>query len=147
MARGAEAKHIDTVAVRQKSLGVGQAVQLFGNGAFERGRWCDVAHLSAPRTQEMVVVFGEVLGQLETGELVVGGDASDDPGSLEVEQVPVCGASGEIGEELGDVVDADGMTGVHEHLNDGLSPGRISLVDSAESILDLGVQVTGCLFS
>ena len=50
-----------------------------------------------PVHKQMVVVLGQVLGQLEPGELVTGGDAPDQPGTLKVDEVPVGGASRYVG--------------------------------------------------
>jgi len=141
MAGRADAEDIDAVAVGLESLGFGEAIELPGDGAFESLRRWNVAHLPATRTQEMVMVFGEILGQLEPREFVVGSDAPDDSGRLEVEEVPIGGASGEVGKLFSDVVDADGMAGAGEQPDDGAPAARIALVDATQSILDLGVKI------
>jgi hypothetical protein len=87
------------MALGLKPLGGGQAVELLGDDALERRRRGDVAHLTAVGAQEVVVVLGQVFGQLEPSELVVSGHSADDPGRLEVEEVPVGGASRKIGEK------------------------------------------------
>ena len=50
--------------------------------------------------EEMVVVLGEVLGQLEARELVVGRDAPHHAGGLEVDQVAVGGAARQLGQAV-----------------------------------------------
>jgi hypothetical protein len=54
------------------------------DGALEGPRRGHVDYLAAARAQEVMVVMQEVLGHLESGELVARGDPSHDAGSLEV---------------------------------------------------------------
>ena len=49
---------------------------------FEAGSGSDVDDFAAMNAQEVVVMLGEVLGELVTGELIVGSHATDDPGNL-----------------------------------------------------------------
>ena len=80
--------------MRLESFGRRELVDGPGDGSLEGVAGCDVDDSAAARAQEVVVVLGEVLGQLEAGELVVGRDASDHPGDLEVDEVAVGGAAG-----------------------------------------------------
>jgi hypothetical protein len=141
MAVGAETDHVYAMSVGLESLGAREMVELLGDGPFEGDRRGDVTHLAAVGAKEMVVVLGEILGELESSELVVGCDAPYEPGGLEVDEVPVSGAPGEIGETLCDVSDADGMAGAHEHLDDCAPATRVALVDPAQASLDHGVKV------
>ena len=124
-APGADAEHIEAVALRFETLRGGQLVDGQRDLALEIGTRRDVAHLAAAHAQQMVVVLGQVLGQLEAGELVAGRDAADEAGGLQVGQVAVGGAPGQIGESVGDVADADRVTGVTEQLDDGPAPDRV----------------------
>ena len=72
----------------------------------EFGARGDVGDLAAAHAEEMVVVFGEVLGQLEAGELVAGRHPPHQPGAPEVDEVAVGGAAGQVGQAVGDVADA-----------------------------------------
>jgi hypothetical protein len=59
----------------------------------------------------VVVVLGDLLGQLKTGVLVVGRDPADHTGLLQVDKVPVGRTARQFGGVAGDVLDADGVTG------------------------------------
>ena len=54
----------------------------------------------------MVVVLGQVFGQLETCELVAGRQTPDHAGTLQIDQVPVGRAPGDAGQLPRDVRDA-----------------------------------------
>jgi hypothetical protein len=116
---GAEAEHVESVAVRLEPFGFGELVDGFGYGSFEGGGGGDVDDFAAVGAEEVVVVFGEVLGQLEPGELVMGGDAPNDSGDAKVDEVAVRRASRRVGEPAGDVADADGLARRDEEVDDG----------------------------
>ena len=75
--------------MRLKPLGLGEAIELLGDGVFERHRGGDVAHLPAVGAKEMVVVFREVLGELEAVELVAGRDAPNEARRLQIGRTSV----------------------------------------------------------
>jgi hypothetical protein len=78
-----------------------------------------------------MVVLGEVLGELEPSELVAGCHSPDEPGRLQVDEVPVGRAAGELGKPPGDVTDADRVARAREQLDDGAPTGRVALIDAA----------------
>ena len=102
-----------------EALGVGERADGAGDLLLEAGREGDVDDLAAADAQQVVVMLGEVLGQLEAGELIAGGDPPDEPGGLQVGQVPVGGAARQAGQALGDVTDADRVAGADEQVDDG----------------------------
>jgi hypothetical protein len=120
------------MAVGSETLGLGEGVELVGDGAFEGGRGGDVDDLPASGAEEVMVVFGQVLDQLEAGELIIGGYPPDDRCSLQVNQVTVSGAAGEVGKALGDITDTDGVALVYEEVDDGPATGGVALVDGAK---------------
>ena len=81
----------------------------------------------------------EVLGQLEAGEVVVGGNAPHHPRRLKVRKVPIGGTSGEVGKPLRDIVDAHGVAGAHQHVDDGAPSVGIALIATAKSAFDNGM--------
>jgi hypothetical protein len=89
------------------------------------------------------MVLGEVLGELEAGEFVVGRDTPHHPGALKVDEVAVGRAPWQLGQVPGDVPDADGMPRIHEQVDDGAPAGRVALVDAPKALFDQGVQVIG----
>ena len=95
-----------------------------------------VDHPSAAGTEQMMMVLGQIFGQLEPGELVTGGDAPDDPRALEVDEVPVGRAPRHLGQLRCDVRDADGVAVRGQELDDGSPARRIALVDTLQADLD-----------
>src|SRR5687768_1612119 len=102
----------------------------FGERLLEAGGGGDVGDRPAGAAKEVVVVIGEVLGQLEAGEFVGPGDAADDAGLDQHPQIPVGGALG------------NRLAGPREHLgyrqraarsgqgrDDGAAPGGVALVE------------------
>ncbi len=90
-----------------EAFGVAELPDGLGNLLFEAGREGHVDDLAAVDAQQVVVVLGEVFGQLEAGEFVVGGDSAYQARGVQVGQVPVGGAvRWQPGEALGDVFDA-----------------------------------------
>jgi len=129
------------MAVGLETLHVCQAVELLSDGPLEGIRGRDVAHLAATRAEEMVVVLGEILRQLEPCEVVVGGDPPHDPGCLKVDQMAVRGAPRQVRPPIGYVADAHRVTRAHEHLDDRAPSRGVALVDTSQSALDHTVQV------
>jgi regulator of sirC expression with transglutaminase-like and TPR domain len=81
------------------------------------------------------VVLGEVLGQLEAGELGVGDDAMDESGLLEHEEVPVDRAlrQAAAGGRLEDLRDRHRASCGRERPDDRLPVRRHALVDASET--------------
>ena len=82
----------------------------------------------------------EVLGKLETGELVAGRDAPNEARRLQIGEVSVGRAPGEIGEAVRDVADTHRVAGRPEQLDDGASAGRVPLLDEPQARLGDLVQ-------
>lgn len=141
----AEAKHVDTMAVELEPLSFRQTVQVLSDRLLECHRRRDVTDLSTVGAKQMVVVFGEVLGQLESGKFIVGNDPPDDAGRLKVYEVPVGRTTRKIRKVVGDVADAHRMTGGCENVDDAAPALRVPLVDTAKPVLDEGVQFVRCL--
>ncbi len=76
--------------------------------AFETGRCGNVFDRAAFDADEVVVVPGEIFGQLVAGELVVGDDPPDGPGRFENDQVAVRRALGQLGLGVEDLVNREG---------------------------------------
>jgi len=140
LARGAEPKDVEPVAVRLEPLLGGELVDDLGDVALEAGRRRDVNNFAATSAEEVVMVFGEVLGKLKAGKLVVGGDAPDHPRDLQVNEVAVRGTAGHCGEAPRDVPDTDRVTGSHEQVDDRPSASSVALVDPPEPFGDLVVE-------
>jgi len=82
LAFGAKPEDVEPVAVRLEPLLGGKLVDGLGDVALEAGGRRDVDDFAAAGAEEVVMVFGEVLGQLEAAELVVSRHAPDHPGDL-----------------------------------------------------------------
>ena len=84
-----EAKDVEAVTVGLETLGLGESLDGGCHVPFEgRGRG-DVDDLATVRAQEVVVVLGELFGQLVASELVVGRDPPHHSGDLEVDEVAI----------------------------------------------------------
>jgi hypothetical protein len=88
----------------------------------------------------VVVVLGDVLGQLEAGEPIAGGHPAHHPGPFQVGQVAVGRAAGQAWRQLFDGVDAYRTVGRSQHLDDLAPPGGVTLGTLAEPPLDHAVQ-------
>ena len=60
-----------------EALGFDEIIDGVGDRALEVGSECEVDDFATIDAQEMVVVFGEVLREFETREIVVSSDPSD----------------------------------------------------------------------
>jgi len=138
-----DAQHVETMAVRLEALSLGQVIDRARHALLEGGGRGDVDDLAAVDAEEVVVVLGEILGELEAGEVVTGGDTADQPGTLEVNEMTVGGATGQLWEPPGDVADADRVAGAGEYLDDGTAPAGVALLDSTEASLRQVVQGIG----
>lgn len=102
------------MTVRLEPLRLGESIDGGRHASLEgRGR-CDIDDLSATGAEEMVVVFCELLGKLIASELVVGGDAPDHACDLEIDEVSISGAPGQIRSPISDVADADRVARAYE---------------------------------
>ncbi len=93
----------------------------------------EVLHAATARAHEVVVVLGQVLGQLEAGELVARDDAVHDAGALEDAEVAVGRALGQVtggAEQLGE---GDRPVGALERLDEGAAIGGVALVVRPQS--------------
>ncbi len=126
--------------MRLESLALRQCVKSRRDIALELGGGRDVYDLAALDADEVVMVFGQVLRELETCELVAAGHTSDDTCDLEVHEMPVGRAAGKRRETIGNVPDAHGPARAYEHLDDGAPAGCVPLIDATESGLHQAVQ-------
>ncbi len=103
----------------------------------------DVFDRPALDADEVVVVPGQILGQLVAGELVVGDDSTDGPGLFEHDQVPVHRALRQLGLRVEDLVDREGPGRRPERLDDGETVARRPLAGPGDPVADLGHQRVG----
>ena len=96
----AQPDEVEPVVVELEAGLLGDLDQGLVDRPLEAGRHGEVAHRTAARADQVVVVLGEVLGQLEAGPLVGRDDLLDDAGPLEDRQVAVDGALGQVGSAL-----------------------------------------------
>jgi hypothetical protein len=142
---GAVSEDVEAVAVRLEPLFRGELVDGFGDVALEgRGRG-DVDNFAAAGAEEVVVMLGEVLGQLKASELVVGGDAPHHAGDLKVDKVAVGRTARHAWKASGDVTDADRMTGSEEQVDDRPSACGVALLDPPEPVGDLVMEAVDAI--
>lgn len=137
----AESEDVEAVTVRLETLCIGESFDGGCHIAFEGRGGGHIDDSAAVGAQEVVVVLGELLGQLVASELVIGRDPPHHPGDLKVEEVTVGGTARKIGQSIGDIPDADGMTGVDQQADDGSAAGCVALIGPAKPVLDDIVQV------
>jgi hypothetical protein len=87
----------------------------------------------------VVVVLGDVFGQLKTEVVVVCRDAPDDSRLLQVNEVAVGRAPRQPGRTFCDVFDADRVPGVRQQLDDLATPVCVALGDPSQPLLDQAV--------
>ena len=85
------------MALRLEAFGCGQFVDRHGDLPLELGARGDVGDLAAAHAEQVVVVLREVLGKLETGELVAGRDAPNEARRLQIGEMSVGRAPGRSG--------------------------------------------------
>jgi len=100
---------------------------------FELGGQFEVGDHAASGAQEVVVVGGEVFGQLEAGELVGGDDAAHDTGLGEHGHGAVGGALGKSPGGLDDLGDGQRSTGGLEGVDQHPAPRGVALSDGGEA--------------
>jgi hypothetical protein len=144
-ARVAQAEHIEAVAVGLEALRLGELRNGTGYLLLQARRERDVDDLSAVYAEQMMVVLGEVFGQLVPGELVVCGDPPDEPGRVQVGQVPVGGTAWQVRQALGDVADTHRVARADEQVNDGAPSCGVPLVDQAQAAFSHAVHVVNHL--
>ena len=101
----------------------------------------EVANQSAGRANQMVMVFGELLGELVAAEILLRDHAVDDPRVLQDGQVPVRRAHGQLAPPIEDLVDREWTDGRAEDLEQGTTPRGEPLADLPEPERDEGVDV------
>jgi hypothetical protein len=89
----------------------------------------------------MVVVLGEVFGQLEVGVLRTGHDPSDHPGLLERGQVAVGAALGEARPPAQELRQGQRRRRLGQRLDDAPAVGVVALVPVVEPHLDGPVHI------
>jgi len=138
-----DTEHVESVTVRLETLRLGELLNSAGDASLEFRRRRHVGDLPAAHTQQMMVVLGEILGELETSELVVGRHSPHEAGALEVDEVAIGRAARKLRQLAGDVTDADGVPGGGEQLDDSAPAGRVSLIDAAKARSGHFVQAVG----
>jgi hypothetical protein len=76
--------HVEGVRGCSKSLLSRQFVHHGAHGAFEVWGRGYVHDAPARRAKQVMMVMGEIFGQLETGKLIIGGDSTNDAGGLQI---------------------------------------------------------------
>lgn len=112
-----------------------------GNGGLDVVGHDHVPHRPALRADEMVVVTGEVLNQLEAGPVAGGHDLADHPGAFEHRQVPIHRALRKSGIGLQDLGDRQRVVGGSEDLDELASTGRVALSVVGQATRSDGVHV------
>jgi hypothetical protein len=135
------ADHVEGVRRRFETLLRRQFVDHSRDRRLEGGARRHVDDPSAGRADQVVVMVGEVLGELEARELVAGGDAPHHAGALEVGEVAVGRAARHVGDVVGDVGDAGRVAQGGEQFDDRLAPGGVALVHAAQMDFDQFVQI------
>jgi len=80
-------------------------LSFIGHGPLQTGRRRHVLHLPAPAARQVVVVAGQLLGQLEAPVVIDAGDPTDHSGLDERGDISIGAALGQLGaggEDLGD---------------------------------------------
>ena len=95
------------------------AVECLVDRGLEFGADGEVLDGAAVAADQVVVVLGEVLGELEAGPVVGGRDATNDLGALEHRQVAVGAALRDGAVELEDLGEGEGAFGRLEHVDEG----------------------------
>lgn len=93
-APSAQTDEIDAVVLGAKSDSALHLVDDVLDRSLEACRSRDVFDRTTRRTDQMMMVLGQVLGELVTSELVVRHDAMDDAGLFEHDEIPIDGALG-----------------------------------------------------
>jgi len=119
------------------------AEAVLSGSVFQRGlhalfnslREGEILHCSTLGTEEMVVVAGEVLGELVPGEFVGGNDFADYTGFLQDDEIPVDRTLGQGAtpghQHLGE---CERSLRVAEDLDDRLTVGGVSLSGGRETL-------------
>lgn len=101
---GAGAEDVEPMVVDDEAVAFGDRRQLALEGPFEPGGHREVDHCAAGGAHEVMVMPGEVLGQLEPSVIIGGDHPMDYPGFLQLRQVSVDRAlcqRATLGEDLG----------------------------------------------
>jgi hypothetical protein len=115
-----------------KSRRVGDLVHGVAKRLFEPGVGRDVLDHATHRTDEVMVVTDEVLGELEAGELVVGDDAVHHAGFDEDHKVAVHAALGQPVSSLEHFRDGERTRRCGEDVDDRLAVRCQPLVDAMQ---------------
>jgi len=89
----------------------------------------------------MVMMLGQVLGELEPHELVACGNVPHNTGGPKVGEMSVRRAPGDLREAVCDVGDTHRMAERAKKFDDGSTAGRVALVGTAEPHLNELVEI------
>jgi len=98
------------------------------HGPLEAGGRGDVVDPAARRADQVMVMFGEVFGELVARELVVGDDAMHDPRLFEHHEIAVHRALLEPGAMFEDLRDRERARRAGQHVDQGHAVGREPLI-------------------
>ena len=98
------------MTLRLKSLRLRNVIDGSSDRLFHPWTERKVDHFPAIDAQQMVMVFGEILRELESGELVLSCDSAHQSGTLKIDETAVGRTPRKVGELVADVPDAYWMT-------------------------------------
>ena len=122
---------------------LGQTVSSSTARGLELGRHGEVDDGAARRADEVVVVLGEVLGELVARELVARDDAPHDAGRVEHGEVAVRGALGQPAIAVEELGDGEGPIGGVQRIDERPPVAGVALAVAAQPGGDGVVQVGG----
>jgi len=114
----------------------GEFVDHARDRALERASRRDVDDLATRRTEKVMMMVEEILGHLESGELVTGGDPSHDARLLEVREMAIGRTPRNLGDSRLNVRNAEGTLRRGQEFDHGSATGRVALIDSVQQHLD-----------
>jgi hypothetical protein len=112
-----------------------------GDGALEVRTRCHVDHPATEGAEQVMVVMGEIFGELKACELVVRGDASNHAGELKVREVAIRRTARHLRQRVSDIRDAHGMPEPREQGDHRPAASRVALIDAPKVDLDELVEL------
>jgi len=121
------------VGVGAERSALGDAAERFVEDGFDVGGEGEVLDLATVGAHPMVmVVLGQLLRQLEAGELGGGDEPVDEPSGLEHGDAPVCGTLGQLASPLQELGEGQRAAGVVERLDDRPVVAGVALALTAQ---------------
>ena len=141
MAVGAVAVDVDRVAGGTEAADLGGDVEGPLEAGLQRRLECDVGDRAAADAHQVVVMLGEVLGQLVVGVLGARDDAPHHLGILQGGEVAVGAALGEVGPPVQELRERLRRRCLGQRLDDAAPVGRVALFPLGEPRLGRPVQL------